>query len=236
LRILPAVDMLNGKVVQLVGGVPGTEKIVLPDPVEMALKWESMGAPGLHVIDLDGALGKGNNIESIKDIIENVTIPVQVGGGIRSDQLVDDLLEVGARTIVVGTKAIKDPIWLARNADEHPGRIVLALDVKGGMIQVRGWQEDSSISMDEMFRRIEDLPLAGVLHTNVDVEGKAEGIAAQDAADFIRRCPCPVIASGGISSMEDLAALEEMGAEAVVIGIALYTGKLNPEQLWGERP
>lgn len=236
MRILPAVDMLDGKVVQLVGGVPGTEKIVLPDPVEIALRWETMRAPGIHVVDLDAALGKGNNIESIKDIIANVTIPIQVGGGIRSDQLVDELLEAGARTVVVGTQAIKDPIWLARNADEHPGRIVLALDVKGGMVQVRGWQEDSGISVNEMFRRIEDLPLAGVLHTNVDVEGRGEGIAPRATADFIRRCPFPVIASGGISSMEDLAALEEMGAEAVVIGIALYTGKLDPRQLWGEGP
>lgn len=235
LRILPAVDILDRKVVQLVGGVPGTEKVMIPDPLEMALEWESLGAPGIHVVDLDGALGRGSNLKVIKDIIEATSIPVQVGGGIRSSDLVDELLETGASAVVVGTKAIREPAWLKEIVQRYPERIVLALDVKSGMIQVRGWQEDSGISLEEVFARIGDLPLAGVLHTNVDVEGRGEGIVASEVANFIRRCPCPVIASGGISSMEDLASLRSMGATAVVVGIALYTGKLDPGQLWGDK-
>ena len=235
MRILPAVDMMDGKVVQLVGGVPGTEKVVLPDPVNMALRWESLGAPGIHLVDLDSAMGRGSNLDIVMDVIRQVSVPVQVGGGIRTEELVEELLEAGASSVVVGTRAIGEPEWLDGVSRTHPGRMVLALDVKKGTIQIRGWQESSGISMEEMFRRIKDLPLAGVLHTNVDVEGRAQGIAAEATRSFIRACPCPVIASGGISSMEDIESLRRLGADAVVIGVAIYTGRLDPNQLWGEK-
>jgi phosphoribosylformimino-5-aminoimidazole carboxamide ribotide isomerase len=234
-RVIPAVDMMDGMVVQLVGGVPGTERIVLPDPVKVAQEWESLGAPAIHAVDLDAALDRGNNLDSIMAIIREVSIPVQVGGGIRSQERVDQLLEAGASAVVIGTRAIREPEWLEKVSREHPRRAILALDVKEGMIQVRGWQESSGISAEEMFKRIEGLPLSGVLHTNVDVEGQAKGIAAEDARTFIQRCPFPVISSGGITTVEDITALESMGAEAVVIGVALYTGRLDPKEIWGDK-
>ncbi len=235
MRVIPAVDMIKGRVVQLVGGVPGTERVVLPDPVEVALDWESRGAPAIHVVDLDAALGKGSNLDHIMGIISKMTVPVQVGGGIRSFVRVKELLDAGASAVVVGTKAIREPEWLKKVSSDHPGKVILALDVKGGKIQVKGWQESTGISMKEMFERIEELPLSGVLHTNVDVEGQAKGIAAEEARRFIQDCPFPVISSGGITTTEDIAALESMGAEAVVIGVALYTGRLDPKDIWGER-
>ena len=235
MRIIPAVDMMEGRVVQLVGGVPGTEQVVLPDPVEVALDWESRGAPAIHVVDLDAALGKGNNLDHILGIIDKVKVPVQVGGGIRSSERVDELLGAGASAVVVGTKAIREPEWLEKMSTAHPGKVILALDVKGGKIQVKGWQESTGISVEEMFERIGHLPLSGVLHTNVDVEGQAKGIAAEEAEMFIQDCPFPVISSGGVTTVEDIEALERMGAEAVVIGVALYTGRLDPKDIWGER-
>ncbi len=235
MRVLPAVDMMGGKVVQLVGGVPGTEQMTMPDPVEMALRWESLGAPGIHVVDLDAALGRGSNLESIMGIINEVSVPVQVGGGIRSLERVEELIDAGASTVVIGTKAITEPEWLETVSWDHPMKVVVALDVKGGTIQIKGWQESSGISMREIFQRVGVLPLAAVLHTNVDVEGRAQGIAAEETRVFIKECPCPVIASGGITTMEDIRSMESMGAEAVVIGVALYTGKLDPESLWGSK-
>ena len=155
-----------------------------------------------------------------------------MGGGIRSTEVAEYLLDAGAKQVVVGTKAIKEPEWLRRLAERNPKKVVLALDVKGGKITVKGWQESAGISHEDMFRRIEDIPLAAVLHTDVDVEGKVQGINADEVESFVRGCPHEVIASGGITGMNDLAELERIGVRSAVVGLALYTGKLNPMDVW----
>ena len=118
--------------------------------------------------------------------------------------------------------------WLEEMADRHPGRIVLSMDTKGGRIAIKGWQESAQITVDDMFERIRDLPLAGVLNTNVDVEGQKKGIDSDQARDFISRCPCKVIASGGVTSRRDAEILSEAGAEGAVVGLAMYTGVISP--------
>ena len=228
MQIIPAVDMLDHRVVQLVGGVPGSEKIVMPDPLEVARSWVDKGARYLHLVDLDGAFGKENNIPMIKRIISEFDVPVEVGGGIRDEATVKDLVDAGADRVIVGTKAIKEPEWLALIADKYPNKIALALDTKGGNITMKGWQESAPISIDEMFDRIRGLPLAGILNTNVDVEGQGKGIDADFAEDFIRRCPHKVIASGGVTSEEDAKILDRAGAIGAVVGVAIYTGLMSP--------
>ena len=230
--VLPAVDILDGKVVQLVGGKPGTEQIVLPNPIEVAKDWERMGAPMIHVIDLDGALGKGGNPSMIKRMLETIKVPIQVGGGIRSTAMVNQYFEWGAQRIIVGTKAIMDINWLRNICADHPQRVILALDVARGEIQVKGWQESSRLTLDQIFSMIRDLPLAAVLHTDVDVEGLAQGINVRAVKSFVERCPHEVIASGGIKNLEDVKALGSIGVKCAVAGIALYTGKLSPTDLW----
>ena len=230
--VMPAVDILDHNVVQLVGGVRGTEQLVMPNPADVARDWVAKGAPMLHVVDLDGAFAKGNNIQVIRRIITESDVPVEVGGGIRSIEVAEFLLDAGAKQVVVGTKAIKEPEWLRLLAERNPKRIVLALDVKGGMITVKGWQESAGISHEEMFRRIEDIPLAAVLHTDVDVEGKVQGINVDEVESFVSGCPHEVIASGGITGMNDLAELERIGIRSAVVGLALYTGKLNHIDVW----
>ena len=230
--VMPAVDILDHNVVQLVGGVRGTEQLVMPNPADVARDWVAKGAPMLHVVDLDGAFAKGNNIQVIRRIITESDVPVEVGGGIRSIEVAEYLLDAGAKQVVVGTKAIKEPEWLRLLAERNPKRIVLALDVKGGMITVKGWQESAGISHEEMFRRIEDIPLAAVLHTDVDVEGKVQGINVDEVESFVSGCPHEVIASGGITGMNDLAELERIGIRSAVVGLALYTGKLNHIDVW----
>ncbi|HVO77901.1 MAG TPA: 1-(5-phosphoribosyl)-5-[(5-phosphoribosylamino)methylideneamino] imidazole-4-carboxamide isomerase [Methanomassiliicoccales archaeon] len=232
MRVLPAVDILEGRVVQLVGGRLGTEQIVLPDPLEVAKGWARQGAPGIHVIDLDGALGKGGNPNLIKRIVKETGVPVEVGGGVRTTATVNQYLEWGAQAVIVGTRAISDTNWLKDIAKDHPHRVILALDVANGKIQVKGWQESSRITLEQMFDAIRDSPLAAVLHTNVDVEGRAQGINPDEIRSFVARCPHPVIASGGIRSIDDLRLLESLKVEAAVAGLALYTGRLSPAEVW----
>ena len=228
MRIIPAVDVLDHKVVQLVGGVPGSQQIVMPDPVETAGMWIEKGAEYLHLVDLDGAFGKENNLPVFRRIIKEYGVPAEIGGGIRNSETVRDLISAGADRIVVGTRAVKDPGWLESLADEFPGRIVLSMDTKKGKIAVKGWRESAGITAEEMFDRIRGMPLAAVLNTNVDVEGQRKGIDREQARGFIRSCPHPVIASGGVTSREDAAVLSEAGAEGAVVGLAMYTGIIRP--------
>jgi len=227
-RVIPAVDVLDHQVVQLVGGKPGSQQIVMPDPLKVAQMWVDKGADYLHLVDLDGAFGKENNLKVFKQIANEVGVPTEIGGGIRDADTIDDLVSAGVDRIIVGTKAVKEPEWLAEMADRHPGRIVLSMDTKEGKIAIKGWQESAQISIEDMFDRIKDLPLAAVLNTNVDVEGQKKGINEIQARKFISECPCKVIASGGVTSFEDARILSAAGAEGAVVGLALYTDVIRP--------
>ncbi|MFA6668025.1 MAG: 1-(5-phosphoribosyl)-5-[(5-phosphoribosylamino)methylideneamino] imidazole-4-carboxamide isomerase [Candidatus Methanomethylophilaceae archaeon] len=226
--IIPAVDMMDRKVVQLVGGKPGSERIVLPDPPSVAKMWVERGAKYLHLVDLDRAFGRDSNIDYIRKIAGESGVPVQVGGGIRSSEDIEELLSAGADRVIVGTRAVKEPEWLADVAGSFPGKIILAMDTAGGRIVVKGWQEAADITLDGMFRIIDDMPLAAVLNTNVDVEGQGKGIDEKAAKDFIERCPHQVMASGGVTTLKDAEILAEAGAVGAVVGISVYTGTLEP--------
>ena len=228
MRMIPAVDVMDHQVVQLVGGVPGSQQIVMPDPLAVAGMWVEKGAPYLHLVDLDGAFGKENNIPIFKRIIREYDVPAEVGGGIRDSETIDELISAGADRVVVGTKAVKEPEWLEEMADRHPGHIVLSMDTKGGLIAIKGWQESAALSVEDMFERIRDMPLAAVLNTNVDVEGQRKGIDEAQARDFISRCPAKVIASGGVTSRRDAEILADAGAEGAAVGLAMYTNVISP--------
>ena len=225
--VIPAVDMLDHRVVQLVGGSPGTERVVLPDPLAVTREWEGKGARRLHLIDLDSALGRGHNAQTVRRIIAQAQVPVQVGGGIRSTEVAEYYLDCGADRVIVGTRGLRDPAWLREMALRHPRRLVLAMDMRGGRIQTHGWQEDSPLEPEQVFRSIAELPLAGVLYTNVDVEGQVKGIDREAVSSFLDGCPHLTIVSGGVTDQRDLDALRGMGVREVVVGLALYTGKLN---------
>ena len=228
MRIIPAVDVMDHQVVQLVGGKPGSQQIVMPDPMKVAQMWVDKGADYLHLVDLDGAFGKENNLAVFKRITKEIGVPTEIGGGIRDVDTIDDLVSAGVDRIIVGTKAVKEPDWLAEMADRHPGKIVLSMDTKEGRIAIKGWQESAQISVQDMFDRIRDLPLAAVLNTNVDVEGQRKGIDEDQATDFISRCPTKVIASGGVTTFDDAKILSSAGAEGAVVGLAIYTNIIKP--------
>lgn len=231
MMVIPAVDVLGGRAVQLVGGKPGTEKISLPDPWNVAKGWEDKGAERLHIVDLDAAMGSGDNLAVISSIVDHTNIPIEVGGGIRTTEKAESLLNLGV-DVVVGTRAVMDHEWLNDLVNSYPGRVILALDVKEGKIQVKGWKESSPETLEDMLRHTSDLQLKGVLHTNVDVEGQNKGINIEETKNFRSMCPHPVIESGGISSHSDMELLEKIGIEYAVVGMAIYTGAIKPEEVW----
>jgi phosphoribosylformimino-5-aminoimidazole carboxamide ribotide isomerase len=224
-----AIDLREGRVVQLIGGRPEQERLRLADdPVAVAVRFASLGFRALHVVDLDGALDSGSNHDEARRILAAVDIPVQIGGGIRTDQDIDAWLDAGAARVIVGTRAISDPDWLAAAAARHPGRVVAAADLRGEMVVSHGWQRDSGVPVGDFLPLLASLPLAGLLVTDVGREGSLGGV---DAALFRRvagATPLPLIAAGGIGSIEDLRSLAAAGIPAAVVGTALYTGAVDP--------
>lgn len=223
-----AIDVRGGRVVQLVGGRPEDERINLPDPVGVAAGWVGAGFRWLHVVDLDAALGSGSNRAVIERIVTEAAVPVQVGGGIRDDESARTLIAAGAARIVTGTRAIEDEAWLSELAGRYPGRVVVAADVRGERVVLRGWSAESAQRPLDFLSRLDSLPLAAVLVTDVGREGSMRGADVARFAMLTGATRHPLIAAGGISSVEDLRTLSRAGAAGAVLGMALYTGAVNP--------
>ena len=228
LKIIPAIDIMNHQVVQLVGGVPGTEKITLPDPLATAQSWVDKGAKYLHIVDLDAAFDEEDNLDVIRQIARSVNVPVEVGGGIRKESRIRSLLDAGVDRVIVGTRAVTDREWFTEMSHVFPNKLVMALDTKGGKVTVKGWQEAADLPLAFILDSIRDLPLAGILNTNVDVEGQGKGIDEEWVAKFAKLCKHKVIASGGITTEEDAKILASYGTEGAVVGMAVYTGVMEP--------
>jgi phosphoribosylformimino-5-aminoimidazole carboxamide ribotide isomerase len=226
---VPAIDLRQGRCVQWVGGRPEEEKVSLPDPPGQARAWWEMGFGTLHVVDLDAALSLGENRSVIREVVRATGATVQVGGGVRTESDADELLGSGVRRVIVGTRAIDDPEWLGFLAGKYPDQITLAADIRDGIVVKKGWTESAGIPVLEMLDRLAALPLAGILCTDVSREGRMEGIDLAGATSVIERSRHPVWISGGITTLEELQALDRAGAAGAVLGMALYTGTLTPE-------
>lgn len=234
--VAPAVDLKGGRCVQLVGGRPEEERVSLPDPLAVAERWWATGFRLLHLVDLDAALGSGDNVTLLRGLLVATPAITQVGGGVRDTARADTLLEAGADRVIVGTRAIDDPPWLTSLAHRHPGRVVVAADTRDGRVLRKGWTEDSGLPVAALLERLAPLPLAGVLTTDVGREGRMEGMDRDAMACTLRSSAHPVWASGGVSSEDDLQWLEERGAEGAVLGMALYTGAVDAARVaerWG---
>ncbi len=226
--VIPAVDVLDHKVVQLVGGMPGSQQVVMDDPFEVATDWVKKGAPYLHLVDLDAAFGKPDNSDVFCRIIREAGVPCEVGGGIRSEEQIAKYVEAGAERIVVGTKAVTDTEWLKEMANRFPNKLMLGLDVKDGKIAIKGWQESAPISLDSMFSIIAQIPVVAVLNTDINVEGQQNGVNGDNVTSFCARCPKMVIISGGVTTQEDAQLAAKAGAGGVVVGMALYKNTIRP--------
>ena len=229
-QVIPAVDIQDGEVVQLVQGERGTEK-TYGDPVEAARRWIDEGAEALHLVDLDGAFeGERANADAIDAVLETVDVPTQLGGGIRTVDDAVDLLERGVDRVILGTAAVENPEIVAEISERHPDSVVVSLDAKDGEVVVEGWTEGAGISPVEAAERYEELGAAAILFTNVDVEGRLEGVATEPVRELVAATDIPVIASGGVATLEDVRDLQDAGAAAVVVGSALYEGNFTLEE------
>ncbi|MDY6930970.1 MAG: 1-(5-phosphoribosyl)-5-[(5-phosphoribosylamino)methylideneamino]imidazole-4-carboxamide isomerase [Halobacteriota archaeon] len=226
-EVIPAVDLRNGRCVQLVQGVKESEIVSLDDPVGMAEHWVSQGAKRLHLIDLDGAFQeRRRNLGIIREIIRSSELPLQVGGGIRTFDDASSLLNIGVDRVILGTAAIKNPEMASKLADEFSAdRIMVALDSKGGEVKIEGWTEGSGLSPIEVALNCRDF-VGSFLFTNIDVEGLLGGIQLDPIIDLVRATDIPVIVAGGISQMEDIEKVVSSGANGVVIGTAIYKKKI----------
>lgn len=225
---IPAVDLREGACVQLIGGDYARERLRLEDPPSVVRQWARHGFARLHIVDLDAALGRGNNTAMVSDILRESPAQVQVGGGLRTTDRVDAMLDAGARYAIVGTRALEDMDWLAEVADANPGAIVLAADVRERRITTQGWQRTLPRHILDVVAELNALPLASILVTAVHREGQLQGTDLPLMEDVVDASAFPVYAAGGIAGMGDLWALQDRGVAGVIIGTALYTGALDP--------
>lgn len=228
---IPAVDLRGGHCVQLVGGDYADERVRLDDPAAVARDWAGLGFGRVHVVDLDAATGRGTNIDIIREILRESAVPVQVGGGVRQESQIERLLDDGASWVVIGTRAIEDEDWRNEMANRFPGRLIIAADVRERLVVTRGWAETSRVNVIDFVEELASLPLAGVLVTAVHLEGKMEGTDLPLMEDVAEASAWPVFASGGVSTLEDMHALEHRGLAGAVLGMALYTGVLDARRL-----
>ncbi|HWV57827.1 MAG TPA: 1-(5-phosphoribosyl)-5-[(5-phosphoribosylamino)methylideneamino] imidazole-4-carboxamide isomerase [Longimicrobiales bacterium] len=229
-----AIDLRGGRVVQLVGGKPGTERVSLPDAVAVARDWVDVGFRALHVVDLDAALGSGSNRAQVLEVIRSAGVPVQVGGGIRDDVAAAELLDAGASRVIVGTRAAEDPTWLAALAGRYPDRIVVAADVRGDHIVTRGWTADAGLDAVDFLQGLDEIPLGAVLVTDVTREGQMMGIDEDRFRTLVAATRHPLLAAGGIGGIDDVRILARCGAAGAVLGMALYTGAVDARALTRE--
>jgi phosphoribosylformimino-5-aminoimidazole carboxamide ribotide isomerase len=225
---IPAVDLREGACVQLVGGEYTEERVRLADPVAVAREWERYGFKRLHIVDLDAATGRGSNQEIVSELLRDSTAQLQIGGGIRTGTQIEDMLSRGATAVVVGTRALEDADWLARIATTYPNEIVVAADVRDRRVVTRGWSRTLPREIVDVTEELSSLPLAGLLVTAVHREGRMEGADLFLMEDVVDAASFPVFASGGIASVADLRALADRGVAAAIIGMALYTGAVDP--------
>lgn len=227
-EVIPAVDVQDGSVVQLVGGERGTGH-TYGDPAAATKRWIDAGAETLHLVDLDGAFcGTRQNADAI-EAIAKTNVDVQIGGGIRTASDAKRLLAHGIDRVILGTAAIETPEIVPKISDDHPDSVVVSLDAKDGEVVVSGWTEGTGLDPATAAQRYEKLGAGAILFTDVDVEGRLDGVRTDRVERVVNSVDIPVIASGGVGSLEDLRALKRAGAGAVVVGTALYEDSFTLE-------
>jgi len=226
-EVIPAVDMQDGQVVQLVGGERGTEK-TYGDPVEAAERWVEAGARTIHLVDLDGAFeGERANAAAVEAIVEAVDVDVQLGGGIRTADDAIELLDAGVDRVILGTAAVETPEVVGEISAVYNESVLVSLDAKDGEVVVSGWTEGTGLDPAEAAARYETEGAGGILFTDVDVEGQLDGVRTDPVERIVDAVDIPVVASGGVSTLEDVRTLRALGASAVVVGTALYEGRFS---------
>ncbi len=225
MQILPAIDLRGGKCVNLVQGIAEQETVFSDSPVEMAKRWQAEGAEYLHLVDLDGAFqGESANLHIVREIVDVLDIPVQLGGGIRSMEQLDAVLALGVHRAILGTAALKQPSLVKQACAKHGKRIAVGIDARDGIVATHGWLEVSQKSAVEF--AVEMTEVQTLIYTDIKSDGMLKGPNVETTADIVNAVSADVIGSGGVTSLSDIKALKDIGACGAIIGRALYTGDL----------
>lgn len=222
MKLFPAIDLLGGKAVRLEEGDRNRATVFHHSPAELVASLAHDGADRLHVVDLDGAFGEPRQLELVRSIIAASPIPVEVGGGIRDRAAIDSVLELGAAFVVLGTAAVRSPLLVEEVCGAYPGRIIVAVDARDGIVAVDGWTQSGGVTAKELGARAAGWGAAALLYTDVARDGLRQGPNVAATAELARSVSCEVIASGGVGELDDLARLRDAGITAVVVGRALY--------------
>ena len=229
--LFPAIDIRNGRCVRLTEGKFECETVFAEDPAEMAVRWADAGAEYLHVVDLDGALaGQSSNTEVIKRILAKVKIPVQVGGGIRTLANIENMLALGVTRVILGSVAVRDPELVREACQKFPGQVVVGIDAKNGEVAVEGWGIGGGIGAIELAKKMAAVGVEHIIFTDISRDGMLSGVNVEATAELAKASGVKVIASGGVSSLADIKALqvhEADGIEGCIVGKAIYTGALD---------
>ncbi len=226
--IIPAIDLREGKCVRLIQGRYDRQINYEDDPVKQAREFSSAGAKWLHIVDLDGAkLGRPVNTDAISAIANLGLFKIEVGGGLRDEEAIKELLEIGLERIIIGTKAVSDFEWFSEMAEKFSNKIVLGLDARGSKVATHGWTQDTHHNLLDFAREAAKLPLAAIIYTDISKDGMMTGPNFERTKALVEAVDVPVIASGGVNTIEDIKKLAELGPEAVIIGRSLYEGTLK---------
>jgi phosphoribosylformimino-5-aminoimidazole carboxamide ribotide isomerase len=231
--LYPAIDLKEGRCVRLLRGDMAAATVFNDDPAAQGRAFQEAGCDWLHIVDLDGAFaGRSANGAAVEGILREISIPAQLGGGIRDMAAVEAWLEKGIARVILGTAAVRDPDFVKAAARAHPGRVAVGIDARDGKAAVEGWAETTEIEAADLARRFADAGVAAIIHTDIDRDGAMQGPNVEATAALARAVDIPVIASGGVSSMDDLRALKGCGAplDGVISGRALYDGRLDPAE------
>lgn len=226
--VIPAIDILGGKCVRLVRGNPEKSKVYHENPLNAAKLLENQGAELIHLIDLDAAIGSGQNMDAIKNILETIRVRVQIGGGIRTFEKADFLLKLGTYRVIFGTAAIQKPSLIEEVVSRYGSRrVAVAIDEKEGKVAVDGWKDKSDIDYLDLARSIEIMGVGALIFTSISVDGTLKGPQIEKTLKLVKTVKVPVIASGGVATIEDLLELAETGVKGAVVGTALYEKKFT---------
>jgi phosphoribosylformimino-5-aminoimidazole carboxamide ribotide isomerase len=227
-EIWPAIDLRGGKCVRLRQGDYNQETVFGEDPAAMARHWVDQGAERLHLVDLDGAReGRPANLASVQSILEAVDVPCELGGGIRDEETIRELLNLGLNRMVIGTLAIKQPDWFRRMCRLFPGKLALGIDARNGLVATDGWLQTSRVAATDLARQLAAEPIAAIIYTDIGADGMLTGPNLAAQAEMQRAVQTPVIASGGVASAADVARLAAIPMAGCIVGRALYEDKLT---------
>ena len=233
--LIPAIDLKEGQCVRLRQGRMDDSTVFSNDPVAMAEHWKNQGARRIHIVDLDGAFaGIPRNGELIRDMVAAMEgVPVQVGGGIRSEQIIESYIEAGVQGLILGTKAINEPSFLREAAVRYPQKVILGLDARGGVVATEGWDKEAGVTALDFATQVSELPLGGIVYTDIERDGMMQGLNVTATLALAKAANVPVIASGGVTALTDLQALKDAFAHCpellmgAITGRAIYEGTLD---------